>query len=149
MFLWKRNLGLLQTWEVPGLSSCVKIAGADSWEPGLWGSSQHKSPGAGGPGAGGALAAVSSAFCRYPPAGPSEGSLLWCQSHFPSTCHSYQLRLSVAGVQREGRVREAAGGFHPGSSAAQRSSDSHGTLCIHHRVVSRLLFRAHTWGLEG
>lgn len=29
----------LQTWEVPGLSSCVKIAGADSWESGLWGSS--------------------------------------------------------------------------------------------------------------
>lgn len=40
----ERNLGLLQTWEVPGLSSCMKIAGADSWEPGLCGSSQVWEP---------------------------------------------------------------------------------------------------------
>lgn len=124
----------------------MKIAGADSWEPGLWGSLQRKSPGAGGPGAGGALPAVGSAFCRYPLAGPSEGSLLWCQSHFPSTCHSYQLRLSVAGVQREGRGREAAGGFRPGSSAAQRSSESMGR-CAFTTELSLGCCSEHTLGV--
>ena len=32
-----RNLGLLQTWEVPRLSSWVRSTGVDSWESRLWG----------------------------------------------------------------------------------------------------------------
>lgn len=65
--------------------------------------------------------------------------LLWCQSHFTSTCHSYQLRLSVSGVWREGGGREAA--------VAQRSLQRYRTRGIHLRVVSSLAGSEHTLGV--
>lgn len=127
----------LQTWEVPGLSSCVKIAGADSWESGLWGSSSCSSQRSwcgGSPSECGALECADTSRLA-PPRAPGVSEPF--HKHLPWLSAQTECFRSVKRGQRE----RSSCGLPSGISVAQRSVESHGTLCTHHSVVSSLLLQ--------